>query len=402
MTKRERLKRVERAQVSCLFNVEFFAPGIMRLVHEITSGQAPTAATDGVKVLWDEAWLDKLPDKCVPTVLCHEASHCLLGHVWRKGSRDAQLWNIACDHEVNLMLQGYSSALMAKGRQDPFPFPEPKDAYCADARFAAMPAERIYETLLAEQSQDQSQSQCQAAPGQGQGQGTPAPGSMPSFGDVMDPPADTQEAASAQAGWKQAAVQVEALAKSQEMDSGNVSAHVRQITSVETPWYQLLASWLREQATEDWCFDHPALEWSDSEFIMPSLRSERIGEAWFATDTSGSIDMDVLARFQAEKQLFLDSCRPRKLTDVYCDAQINDVREYEPGEEISCEVSGRGGTDFRPVFELAAERGGVKCLVFLTDLCGTFPEVAPEYPVLWCIYGDGPEPPFGMVVRLAS
>jgi len=44
------------------------------------------------------------------------------------------------------------------------------------------------------------------------------------------------------------------------------------------------------------------------------------------------------------------------------------------------------------------------CVVYLTDLDGSFPSVEPEYPVLWCVpegsrSGSRP-PPFGEIVAV--
>jgi len=69
-------------------------------------------------------------------------------------------------------------------------------------------------------------------------------------------------------------------------------------------------------------------------------------------------------------------------------------------------VVGRGGTDFRPVFESVAEEAVVKgylpdCLIYFTDGFGSFPKEAPSYPVLWIVVEEGIEEfPFGEVLCL--
>jgi len=72
-----------------------------------------------------------------------------------------------------------------------------------------------------------------------------------------------------------------------------------------------------------------------------------------------------------------------------------------PGDTISLDAPGGGGTDFRPVFDHCAELfQQPRCLVYLTDLEGRFPDEAPAYPVLWVVYGGQTEAPFGEVVSI--
>jgi predicted metal-dependent peptidase len=140
--------------------------------------------------------------------------------------------------------------------------------------------------------------------------------------------------------------------------------------------------------------------YDESGFILPSLHSDRMGPIVFATDTSGSIDETIAAHFRTEKQNCLDDLRPSALVDIQCDTKIQKVEEYKPGDSISGDINGRGGTSFVPVFEHIESKGIVpKCLVYLTDLDGEFPDKEPDYPVLWVAYGGGTKAPFGEVVQ---
>jgi predicted metal-dependent peptidase len=61
------------------------------------------------------------------------------------------------------------------------------------------------------------------------------------------------------------------------------------------------------------------------------------------------------------------------------------VDRYDRGDHFQAPaVCGRGGTDFRPVFaHVEAENVQPACLIYLTDLEGSYPETEPDYPVLW-------------------
>jgi predicted metal-dependent peptidase len=410
-------KKIERAQMRVLFRVPFWAIGVTKLPVE-WSDALPTAATDGEKMLINPKWLDSHPEEIVPTVLCHEVAHCLLGHLWRiPAGGDFEVWNRATDHCVNLMLKEFSAQVMAKGLADPFPFPKPESAYRMDPRFSGMNEEQIYAILLAEKQAEKQQGKGGGKGGGGKGGGgkggggkpaagggQPDPHSMPVFGEMIQPNAqDAGQAQAVKTQWESAAIQSAKLAEQRGECPGNLKRLVDKLTSSEVSWYELLRSWLREQAADDWNFETPAMEYSGSGFILPSLKSDKIGAAVFATDTSGSIDSEVLAKFQAEKQSFLDDCRPSSLLDIYCDSRVQKVAHYGPGDTIDLEAPGGGGTDFSPVFS-KIEKMGVhpKCLVYLTDLYGTFPEVEPDFPVLWVVWSEGTQAPWGETVRVKS
>jgi predicted metal-dependent peptidase len=67
-------------------------------------------------------------------------------------------------------------------------------------------------------------------------------------------------------------------------------------------------------------------------------------------------------------------------------------------------VKGGGGTDFRPAFKWMEENDVVPdVLLYLTDGYGTFPEEAPEYPVIWGdISGQPKNYPWGDVVEVPT
>lgn len=59
---------------------------------------------------------------------------------------------------------------------------------------------------------------------------------------------------------------------------------------------------------------------------------------------------------------------------VHVEDSIKKIEELEP--------KGGGGTDFRPAIALA-ETMAPDLIVYLTDLCGTFPEFKPKCPIIW-------------------
>lgn len=410
-------KRLNRAQMRVLFRVPFFAAGVAKLpVTWATDeeckrvfGDDPknwTAYTDGQLIKWCTGFFDRCTDDQLVTVLCHEAAHCMLGHLWRvpstvQGADGWQLWNEATDHAVNLMLKEFSAQVTAKQLADPFPFPDPQDAYCADPQYSGLAEEVIFSRLNQRPKGKPGGKPGQGKPGQG------GKGSMPSFGQIVQPgngagngaAPDPAAQKQLQASWDSTLINAAKMAKGRGDLPAGMDRYVQDLLEPKIPWWEILRSWLREQCSDDWDFMKPALEWDESGFILPSLRSDKVGEVVFATDTSGSINREVLAQFQTEKQNCLDDMRPRKLVDIYCDSKVHRVEEYGPGDEIVRHAPGGGGTDFRPVFaHLEKKQITPKAVVYLTDLDGSFPATPPPYPVLWVTWVKDGKAPFGEVI----
>lgn len=391
MSPAQRQKCIDKAQLQILFNLPFFAPGVMQL-PVVWDDTVKTACTDGKVIRWNGPWFDSLKQEERTTVLCHEVMHNLYGHCWRApAGADHEDWNIACDHAVNLQLDEFSKQVTGRGLADPFPFPP--GACVKDPVFSGVAEEAIYSRIHRPKPPAPGGG---GAPGQG---GSPAPGQ---FGQVEIALPGSKPDKATQEKWEAVLVQSCAIAKSKGKLPGGMERLVKELLEPAVPWWILLRQWLAEQASDDWNWMKPNLQFGDSGFILPSLESEKIGAIVFATDTSGSIDADALAHFQSEKQNCLDELRPAKLVDIYCDSAIHKVKEYGPGETIDRDAPGGGGTSFCPVFELANNLDPApKCLVYLTDLYGDFPDKAPDYPVLWITWNDQVAP-FGVTVRAGN
>lgn len=416
MNDSQRTKRVEKAQMKVLFSVPFFAPGVAKL-PVVWDDQIDTACTDGKEIRWSRKFFDSLDDQCLVTVLCHEVCHCLLGHLWRAPvGADHGDWNQACDHAVNLQLEEFSQLVTAKRLAEPFPFPKDFPAL-KNPGFKNMAEEVIYGILNHAKPPGSPQGvpggiQAGSGPSNGQGggkgkQGGGKSGQVPSsgntkkagVGDFQIIGISAPGSKKSKTEWDHTLIQSCTMAKGRGDLPAGMARVLGDFLNPKVEWYELLRQWLREQCTDDWNWQKPNRMFGDCEFILPVLESEKIGPVVFATDTSGSIDHDQLARFQGEKQSALDDLRPSRLLDIYCDSAIHKVAEYQVGETISKEAPGGGGTNFGPVFEYVGKLPvQPKCLVYLTDLDGSFPSADPGYPVLWICWEQGKKAPFGEVV----
>jgi predicted metal-dependent peptidase len=146
--------------------------------------------------------------------------------------------------------------------------------------------------------------------------------------------------------------------------------------------------------------------------MLPSVGSPGPRLVVCAVDTSGSVGSRLAARFLAEVHALRSGAQCR-LHVLQCDAAITSVATYEawerPGSAALPErFAGRGGTDFRPVFDWVAENvlqseGEPDLLAFLTDGDGPFPAEAPPYRVVWLIPDQiAVRPPFGLRISITA
>lgn len=126
----------------------------------------------------------------------------------------------------------------------------------------------------------------------------------------------------------------------------------------------------------------------------PGTKLEGRATILFAIDSSGSISNEELSAFMTE----LWAAYQTGLVDLWaviCDAKITDV--IHPIRKITL-IEGRGGTDFRPVFEWALNESHhppFDGIIYLTDGYGTAPKHRPRIPTLWVITHDGVYPTSG-------
>jgi VWA-like domain (DUF2201) len=87
--------------------------------------------------------------------------------------------------------------------------------------------------------------------------------------------------------------------------------------------------------------------------------------------------------------------------------QVNTYESWETPDSLKPEdFRGRGGTDFRPVFDWIREKvlpveGWPDLLAYLTDAQGPFPDNLPAYPVVWLLPQTARViPPLGMKIEI--
>jgi predicted metal-dependent peptidase len=224
------------------------------------------------------------------------------------------------------------------------------------------------------------------------------------IGEVMAPgsgEAITGVEANTESDWRVATVRAAQAAKMHGKLPASLERLIDGIVNPKVDWRTTLQHLVQQAlAKDDYSWKMPNSRYVASGLYLPSLQSERIPPMVIAVDTSGSIGSTELAEFSAEINAIAAQCKPESIVVIYCDARVNRIEEYEPGDYIELKPVGGGGTNFKPAFTYVEDQALEPCvLIYLTDMHGSFPECAPEYPVIWASTTDQGAP-FGSVVNI--
>ncbi|HSF47914.1 MAG TPA: VWA-like domain-containing protein, partial [Burkholderiales bacterium] len=327
-------------------------------------------------------------------LLAHEALHCALGHFARRAHRVKLRWDVACDHAVNLLLA-------ADG------FTAPAGALC-NPRYAGLSAEEIYPLIELDTEERTLDLHVfdSAAPVTDAGPGALGPylpdGSGASSRSQLcsEPPQNAPVGDALAIAWRGRF----AVAAEMAMRGGRLGEHWRKllehVLEPQLPWRALLQRYVVSLAREDYSFQRPARR--EGVALLPRLASGEI-ELVAALDTSGSISDEQLREFVAELDALKSGVRATVILHA-CDRKLCAKgpwmsRAWEP-LAFPRELSGGGGTDFRPIFDwVERERLRPDVLIYFTDAEGDFPPEQPRYPVIWLVKGKA-RVPWGERIQL--
>jgi len=422
-------RKIKKAKVQLLLRNPFFATIVLSLPEREDPNLPFIMATDGIQLFYNPSEVDQIELEELVSVLAHEALHVALLHPLRREGRDPRMWNVACDYAINPLLKEARFAL-------------PKGALISD-RYRDKYAEEIYNDLMSSSSsssassqssptsppspsssasssstttsssppsQTSSQTSCQAPSQAPQSQQTsssqpsPQPSADPSkWGGVVDPAPETN-LKELESQLKQRIVAAAQAAKKEGKIPGGLEEEIKKLLYPKLPWSELLRKFFNSLTKDDYTFMRPNRRLLYRDLYFPSLYSPGAEAVVLAVDTSGSISTKELECFMSELNAILQIHNIKKLVVIQCDSKIQDVKEVIPPNPIPpLQVKGRGGTDFRPVFEYVEDHHlDPTCLIYLTDLeCSSYPPTPPPYPVLWiCSQKNFAPPPFGEVIVL--
>jgi predicted metal-dependent peptidase len=357
-----------------------------------------TFTSDGVKMRYNSEYLDKISLEEVEFVMANGAMHSVLKHYERLNGRTRWLWQTATDYVVNSMLVKNGLHL-------------PEYAYFEE-KFDGLYVEEVYEMLRAEMMDNTDHSMEQETEEITDSDETGVENLHMQKEHTPDANAEeTEEEKNAEDKEKETTSQEENEEMKERLEQifqklkrqgdlpKNMEFVVPEYFSHKIDWREFLYGYIATHAKTSYTFTPPNMKFLYRGIYLPSMSSDLL-RIIVAVDTSGSVDEALLATFLGEVSSMMQQYPNYEIDLITADAKVQSFNTFLPGEPLIYEVSGGGGTDFRPVFEYIEKY--IDCptlLIYFTDGEGTYPKEEASYDVLW-VMTESKEVPFGEVVVL--
>jgi len=397
-------EKINKAKARLMLEQPYFGT-VASSLPLIRNNEILTFTSDGVKMHYNSEYIDKLSVDEVEFVMANGAMHSVLKHHERLNNRTKWLWQTATDYVVNAMLVKNGMHL-------------PEYAYFEE-KFDGMYVEEVYEMLRAEMmdntqhSMEQEQQQVTDAEDDIHAENL----HMSAEYTPSDEAKESQEEENAQAKEEEQTSAPDAEELAEEMKErleqifqklkrqGDLPKDMHFVVpeyfSHKIDWREFLYGYIASHAKTTYSFTPPNMKYLYRGIYLPSLSSDLL-RIIVAVDTSGSVDETLLGTFLGEVSSMMQQYPNYEIDLITADAKIQSHKTFLPGEVLDYEVSGGGGTDFRPVFDYIDQYIDYPTLLlYFTDGQGTFPENEPSYDLLW-IMPEVVDVPFGEVVVLES
>ena len=395
-------QKITKAKAKLMLDHPYFGTLASALRLE-QNNELLTFSSDGERMTYNSEYVDKLEVPEVEFMMANGAMHAVLKHHHRASGRTNWLWQTATDYVVNGML-------VKNGMQAP--------VYANyESKFDGMYAEEVYEMLRAEMNSDEEYASTEQQTEQ-----------ITESDDVHDENLtmqkelteatdtdNTEYDSSENKEEHNTTPEPDMEALSEEMKEhfeqifqklnrqGNLPQDLKLVVpeyfSHRVDWRELLYGYIASYAKSTYSFVPPNMKYLYRGIYLPSLSSDLL-RIVIAIDTSGSVDETLLADFLGEINSIMQSYPNYEIDVITADAKVQSHKVFLPGENLDYEVSGGGGTDFRPVFEyIDSYIDYPTLLLYFTDGMGTFPDHESSYDVMW-IMPEEKEVPFGEVMVL--
>ena len=377
----------------------------VNMLKKSCSYEIQTMATDGVQILFNPDWVLAQTIEELEFTVAHEVMHVDSFHMIRKGDRDHEIWNMACDFAIK-------PPLVKAGMKMP-------EGGLFDWGYADMTAENIYAKL----KKLDDDGELQRPDGPIAGEVFPAPGCDGDGEYDHHQHADADTWSARQRSWENAkAMEREIAAQMHQAKTiadkiagrGNfaVDKLIDGIGASTVSWAEELKALFTNFNCAENTFARPNRRLLSTGWILPTPRREPTGELVIAIDCSFSMfTAEELRVIASELQDIADSVMPKKIVVIYCHEVVCGVSEFERGDEIKLHVPESGGTEFNPPFNYVHSKDLDPCaMIYFTDGWGDVGPDArhnfyePDFPVIWATTGRAPFfrgcEPFGEVIML--
>lgn len=344
-------------------NAAFLGP-LMCSLEFIWSTDVPTAATNGLAIKWNPYYFHFLSPAGRRSILVHELWHVGLMHMLRRGTRNPEVWNYACDTVLDNMmdLEGY---LIDGTLFPPELFPPGSETFKNHVKYGTMAAEEIYDDMAKSSS---------PPPAGGMGM------------DLIEPSTGDSSVQHQVINAVVSAVHAAKLAGAGNIP-GSIETTLSKFLQPKIDWNKALYNFFNELGDFDFSWARPNRRYAD--MYLPSMREEYNGlsHVVYYEDVSCSItDADAL-RFNSEFKYVHDQFRPEKMTMVQFDTQIQKEDVFLKDDEFEeVKIVGRGGTSLECVREHIIKHTPSAVVVFSDLQClpmAPLPPSLAHIPIIW-------------------
>ena len=333
-------------------------------VLDKTRCPAPTACVMfkdfKINMFFNEEFIDKLSDDELLGLILHETLHLALYHNVRNVDKNMQLWNIACDLEVNSIIDSLKFKLPKGGLNPIRDFNLP----------ARLSAENYYDKIYKEIEQQMQNGKINI-----EGKNTLDDHSQWSKTEseselvkqVIDSVVKSAIEKNEQDVNKSSIKDniTEALrdvsgkkGKSSRYGDtpGNYVSRVKVLGNGKVKWNYLLNRLIRKTLSSNYLSSFKRTSRRYGELVKGKIKNHKIDNIIVAVDTSGSIDEKLHERFM-EEIILIRRMFKVEIRYIQCDTEVTQdikLKRYTDIENI--EIKGGGGTDFVPVFEYIKQK----------------------------------------------
>lgn len=334
-----------------------------------------------VKLVYNEKWMNELKEQEAYGVFIHEILHLVLLHYMRKGSRESSYWSIACDLAVNehidekILPEGYFTVEMFN-RETGFSLPSKSTA------------EYYYDEILKRKDNISFIMRDGAVK-------IKLPGGDEFAVKSMEQP-DTSDLNYNAA--KSLLEEVTCLAAKEGEIPGTLKNIISEIYGgTDVDWRNLIKKYLSGKGRMN---IRKTVKRNSKRFNdNPGNKRVKQLNALVAIDESGSISDDDIMMFYSDLKKIKAITKSNLLVTRFDTDCTRPVR-LEQYLKIKNRIKS-GGTDFRPVFQVA-ESMQTRLMIIFTDGDGILPDVVKQ-KTLWIITGsENKIMPFGDTVRFSN
>ena len=364
------------------------------------SEELPTMGVNKNGVLYfNPKFVETLTDKDIMFVLAHEVMHVVFEHVDRKGKREPEVWNIACDIKVNDLLMNNGLTM----DKDDYLHSNRNNEFAINGIMIRdtdkKTAEQIYEELYKSLPQmpsvsidmidDDEQNQKDK---DGKGNGKSKDNNLKGAGGKDEPMYD----------WKQILVDAFERAKQKGNAPAGIDRFVENLFEPKLKWNILLQKSVAGVIPFESTWRKPNKKGIASGVYLPSTLKNDFLDVFVGIDTSGSIGSEDLKTFVSELVGLLRS--NVRITCISADSEIHSViklTRFNMNDLLSESFAGGGGTSHIPVFEYAKKhKGKHKMLILFTDGYTDYPDSNDTgCDVVWVIVNNNNfDAPYGKVI----